>query len=162
MDDFTVIKCDAQGQKVLSYTGRLLKRGEHFICIEATFTFNDRDLGYVVLKKGDVFHEWFYSDRWYNIFRVQDVDTHQLKGWYCNITRPADINENQVASDDLALDVFVYPNGRTLLLDEDEFSELPLSKADRQNAREAVDTIHQIVSKRQHPFDEITHPYLDE
>ena len=155
MSDFTVIKQDVLGKPTLSYSGAIRARGENFVCIDALFTFSDRDLGYVHLRQGDLFTEWFYSDRWYNIFRVQDVTSGQLKGWYCNITRPAKIELDQVAADDLALDVFVYPDGQFILLDEDEFTELDLSPADRQSAWRAIDQIKQLVAHREAPFNEI-------
>lgn len=155
MSEFTVVKRDAHGNHELSYDGYVHERGENFVCIDAIFSFSDRDLGYIHLRKGDVFREWFFSDRWYNIFRVQDKDSGQLKGWYCNITRPAEINAHQVVADDLALDVFVYPDGHTILLDEDEFATLDLSDTDRQMAWEAVDTIRKMISGREFPFDEI-------
>ena len=156
MPDFTIIKADALGNETLSYRGTIRTRGANFVCIDALFSFTDRDLGYVHLRQGDLFTEWFYTDRWYNIFRVQDVDSLLLKGWYCNITRPALIEEHQVRADDLALDVFVYPDGRTILLDEDEFAELNLSQADRQSAWDAVDDIKRLVDHREAPFDEIS------
>ncbi len=156
MTDFTVIKCDATGHQELSYAGTIRERGETYICVDAIFQFSDRDLGYIALCKGDVFTEWFYSDRWYNIFRVQDGKSGKLKGWYCNITRPATISQNQVSADDLALDVFVYPDGKTLLLDEDEFADLDLSDTDRKHAWDAVDQIKHLVENRLSPFDEVT------
>ena len=155
MSDFKVIKRDAKGKDQLSYVGQVFERGDNFVCIDAIFSFADRDLGYIHLRKGDVFREWFYSDRWYNIFRVQDRDTGQLKGWYCNITRPAQIEEHRVAADDLALDVFVYPDGRTLLLDEDEFALLNLPDADNETVWKAVASLQRMVARRQFPFDEI-------
>lgn len=155
MADYTVIKRDANGKVELTYTGTVVDRSANSVCIDAIFGFSDRDLGYINLRNGDHFREWFYSDRWFNIFRVQDVDDSQLKGWYCNITRPAEIADTQVAADDLALDVFVYPDGRTLLLDEDEFADLTLSESDQQYAKNAVDTIMTMVSNRDYPFDEI-------
>jgi uncharacterized protein len=154
--EFTIIKLDASGNEELSYKGTVRERGENFVCIDALFGFSDRDLGYVYLRQGDLFTEWFYTDRWYNIFRVQDVDSKLLKGWYCNITRPAEIETTQVSADDLELDVFVYPDGRTILLDEDEFSELNLTQEDRQAAWGAVDNIKQLVIRRNPPFDEIS------
>jgi len=155
MSGYTVIKNNADGEQELSYTGVIRDRGETYICIDAIFQFSDRDLGYIKLRKGDLFSEWFYSDRWYNVFRVQDVDSGELKGWYCNITRPAVITDTQVSADDLALDVFVYPDGRTLLLDEDEFADLDLTDADRQQAWDAVKTIQGLVTRCESPFDEI-------
>ena len=155
MTAFTVIKLDARGDYELSYEGVLRERTDAFICVDAEFKFSDRDLGYIKLRRGDRFREWFYADRWFNIFRVRDGDTNALKGWYCNITRPPVIEARQVAAEDLCLDVFVYPDGRTLLLDEEDFAELNLPKDDVEKAWQAVDAIRRLVEKRLPPFDEI-------
>ena len=155
MTPFKIIKRDAQGSEQLSYSGRLCEWNERFICIEAAFALPDRDLGYIQLRRGDVFREWFYRDRWFNIFRVQDVESGEVKGWYCNITRPAIIEPHQAAADDLGLDVFVWPDGRTLLLDEDEFARLNLPPSEQQAAWNAVDMIKEMVQARRPPFDEI-------
>ncbi len=155
MTAFRIIKRDAHGNDQLSYNGVVRERNDRFLCVEASFALADRDLGYIHLRRGDVFREWFYSDCWFNIFRVQDVESEQVKGWYCNITRPAIIEPHQAAADDLGLDVFVYPDGQTLLLDEDEFDRLGLPLSERQAAWEAVAMIQKMVRTRQHPFDEI-------
>ena len=156
MMDFRVIKRDAQGHDKLAYSGRLVEQNARFICIEAVFTLPDRDLGYIHLQRGDIFREWFYIGRWFNIFRVQDAASKRVKGWYCNITRPPVIAPQQVAADDLGLDVFVWPDGRTLLLDEDEFTRLNLPPAERRAAWEAVDIIKEMAQARRPPFDEIS------
>lgn len=153
---FTVIKRDAFGIKQLSYEGVVVGRSENSVCIDAAFALPDRDLGYVHLRRGDHFREWFFTDRWYNIFRVSDAETGAIKGWYCNITRPAQLAAAQVSADDLALDVFVYPNGRTLLLDEDEFAALDLPANERSRAWQAVASIKTRVEQRLPPFDEIS------
>ena len=127
MSNFTVVKRDAKGNAELSYEGVLVERNASFVCIDAVFALDDRDLGYIQLRRGDRFREWFYAGRWFNIFRVKDGDTLALKGWYCNITRPPLIDDASVAADDLGLDVFVYPDGRTLLLDEEDFNRLCLA-----------------------------------
>ena len=155
MTPITVIKRDAWGNDVLSYRGVLIERSAGFWCIEAAFGFADRDLGYVQLRRGDIFREWFYADRWFNIFQLRDVDSRQLKGWYCNITRPPVFERDQVAADDLCLDVFVYPDGRTLLLDETEFLQLCLPPEEQRAAHGAVNAIMDIVRMRWPPFDEI-------
>ena len=155
MTAFTVIKLDARGNFELSYDGVLRERADAFICIEAEFQFADRDLGYVRLRRGDLFREWFYRDRYFNIFRIQDVDSSALKGWYCNITRPPLIEARQVSAEDLCLDVFVYPDGRALLLDEDDFARLNLPERDAAMAWRAVAEIRRLAENRLPPFDEI-------
>jgi hypothetical protein len=65
-----------------------------------------------------------------NIFG-NDVGRDRLTGWYCNIVRPAHITGEHVSTDDLALDLFVAPDGAVTVLDEDEFATLPLDAATR-------------------------------
>ncbi|MDE2776297.1 MAG: DUF402 domain-containing protein [Chloroflexota bacterium] len=155
MDAFTIIKLDALGEFELSYEGMLRESTDSYVCIDAVFALPDRDLGYIKLRRGDRFREWFYRDRWYNIFRVEDVESQALKGWYCNITRSPIIGMRRVAAEDLCLDVFVYPDGRTLLLDEDDFADLSLAAHEVEKARQAVDAIRGLVDERLPPFDEI-------
>jgi hypothetical protein len=155
MATITIEKRDHLGQRVFSYEGELLERSETHVCIVATFGRNDVDAGYVVFRKGDTMTEWFFSDRWFNIFRLQDVDTGLLKGWYCNITRPAVLGESVVHADDLALDVFVSPHGEVVVLDEDEFAELDLSDHDKATALAAVEALRELVAARAGTFMEI-------
>jgi uncharacterized protein len=152
---YTIRKQNHLGKEVLVYEGEVIERGEGFVCIRATFAMETRDLGYIVMKTGDIFTEWFYSNRWYNIFRVQDVDSGELKGYYCNLTRPAQISETEVKADDLELDIFVKPDGQLLVLDLDEYKMLDLSEAESAAVQAAMEEIAQRVAKRDKPFDEI-------
>lgn len=151
-DDFTVYKLDADGNEVLSYTGRLMERGASWVYVQAVFQPKRADIGPAVFHRGDVFHEWFYSDRWYNVFRVHSGADGTLRGWYCNITRPAIITANSVRSDDLALDVFITPDEVYHVLDEDEFAGLDLPRGDRVAVLNAVDRIWAAYLHREPPF----------
>jgi len=61
-----------------------------------------------------------------------------------------------IAAEDLCLDVFVYPDGRTLTLDEEEFLALDLSEQERRTARKAAQEIQEMARLRLPPFDEIS------
>lgn len=155
MSDFTVYKCDHEGRVVWQYYGMVLERGAGWVCLTAVFNGRESDMGFIVFRRGDVFTEWFYADRWYNVFRIADGETGTLKGWYCNITRPAQITADSVRADDLALDVFVTPAGQVLLLDEDEFTALNLAADDQQAAYQAVEALRDLAARRAEPFDEL-------
>jgi hypothetical protein len=148
-----VYKLNAQGDELLHYDCDVIERGATWVHLRTTFEYGDVDMGFVSLNVGDTFDEWFYSDRWYNVFRVQDGDTGRLKGWYCNVTRPAEITANSVRADDLALDVFVAPGYTIHVLDEDEFAALDLSAAEQAAARRAVQQIKRAAAERAAPFD---------
>jgi hypothetical protein len=149
---YTVIKRNPAGKTTLTYEGEIIERSEHHVCLKAHFKGETRDLGYMLLKHNDLFTEWFYDNRWYNVFKVNDRDTGRLKGFYCNLTRPAEIHETHVAADDLELDVFVTPDGDTLLLDEDEYQQLDLSAHERAQVDNAVSQIKSRVSQHEGPF----------
>lgn len=149
----TIRKLDQDGKPVFSYTGDLVARDATSITIQARFGRSDVDEGYVVFRTGDRMVEWFYMDRWYNIFALYDVEADQLKGWYCNITRPAVITDTEVGWADLALDVWVTPTGEVRVVDEDEFEQLPLDAEVRSAAWQAVADIFEHVERRESPFD---------
>jgi predicted RNA-binding protein associated with RNAse of E/G family len=152
MTPITVQKCNHRGEPVWQYEGDVVEQGATWVCLKARFARDDIDAGYVVFRRGDCMTEWFYSDRWYNVFRLEDVDDGHLKGWYCNIGRPARLGAGLVAYDDLALDVFVTPGGEVLVLDEDEFDALHLSEADTSASWAAVAAIRAAVVAHAFPF----------
>lgn len=147
-----LIKQNARGEPVIEYSGTLIARGATWVHVTAPYNNPDKDAGYVVFRRGDTFIEWHYSDRWYNVFELHDVDDGHLKGWYCNITRPAIITDDLIRADDLALDVFVSPQREILVLDEDDFAALDLSPEERQAAWDAVAAIRQAVASHEAPF----------
>lgn len=155
MTAIRVYKCDENGQVVWHYDGELLEQGDHFIQLEAIFARSDVKTEYHTFRQGDRMVEWFYDDRWYNIFEMYDVDDGRLKGWYCNITRPAQLSPEAIYADDLALDVMVYPDGRYVVLDEDEFDALPIDAQTAQNARQALQSLITLIASRQGVFAKI-------
>ena len=148
----TLIKRNHLGEQKLVYTGDVVSRGDTWVCVRAIYRNPDKDAGYVVFRRNDTFIEWHYSDRWYNVFELHDVYDGHLKGWYCNIARPAHINEDTIEADDLALDVFIDPNGSILLDDEDEFAALDIPTEEREQALAAVETLRLMVARRAEMF----------
>jgi protein associated with RNAse G/E len=134
----TVIKTDHTGHEVWRYQGVVLERGPHHVILEARFNRDDLVLNYVTLRRGDRFVETFYDNRWYNVFEVHDKDDDRIKGSYYNFARPAHIVDGEVCSDDLALDLWVYSDGRKLILDQDEFDALPIDEGERAAVLEAL------------------------
>ncbi|QLE71412.1 DUF402 domain-containing protein [Streptomyces rectiverticillatus] len=108
---------------------------------------SDRDFGFVRFERGDVFTEHYWRDRWYAVKEVRTADG-TLKGWYCDITRPAQITGDGVVSTDLDLDLWVSADGTTVLrLDEDEFEESGLERHDPAaagRARAALDELERL------------------
>jgi len=137
-DQITVIKQNPAGEETWRYAGRVLEQNENSVRLEAFFNRDDMPFHGLHLKRGDRFVETYFSDRWYNIYEIFDRDSHQRKGWYCNVTRPAVIEKDKISYVDLALDLLVFTDQRQLVLDEDEFAMLEISPEEAQTARQAL------------------------
>ncbi len=145
MDEVTVIKLNERGEETWRYSGIFLERSDRGVLIEARFNREDVPFHGVLLRQGDLFVEAYYRDRWYNIFEIHDRDTMETKGWYCNVTCPAQIADGEIRYVDLALDLLVYPDGRQLVLDEDEFEQLEINDATRSHALAAISELQSLL-----------------
>lgn len=157
-DTLTVRKLNLNHELVIAYDGAVLERTAETVVLEARFSRETLDLGYAVLEHHDRFVEYFFADRWYNIFEVHSVHDDHLKGWYCNIARPAIFGDETIEQVDLALDVWIDPDGGYRVLDQDEFEALDLDRITRLRARQAVgELLHQLYH-RAAPFTAIDRP----
>jgi len=134
-----IYKCDHRGERRVGYEGELIANDGTCITLRAPWTLPARALPFVTLEPGDVFIETFYTDRWYNVFEIHGPDG-ALKGWYADICRPARLEGDALSWDDLALDIWMDPDGTMQILDQEEFAqvlrELPPTEA--ASARGAV------------------------
>jgi protein associated with RNAse G/E len=141
---------------IISYRGELRLSEPGHILIHARWEWPTRDLGYVVFETGDHFYEHYYTERWFNIFEVRR-ESGVLKGWYCNITRPAQVAGDTISSEDLELDLFVPPDRQNILrLDMDEFVARSFDVTDppaHAAALVALDELEQMARAGVAPFD---------
>ena len=144
-------KKNLNGDVTYQYEGVLLKRDENSITLEALFDRADMPFMDVVFKTGDRFIEHYYTDRWYNIFAVQDRDDEKIKGWYCNIGKPAVIEEGIVSYVDLALDLWVSIDGKQTVLDEVEFEALGLNDELKAGALKGLDELKELFLNKKPP-----------
>ena len=131
-------------QKTVTYEGVIIAQEPGYVLVHARWERAAMDLGYVVFAPGDHFFEHYYADRWYNIFEVRSAEGG-LKGWYCNITRPALVEADLVTSEDLELDLFVAADRQQLLrLDQEEFAALGLDVTEPETYAAALQALHEL------------------
>jgi protein associated with RNAse G/E len=125
-----VRKLRPDGTEVFAWDGSVLRCDDTGIVLRATFNLPLVELGFATFRHGDLFVEFYYWDRWYNVFQVSAPDG-SLKGWYSNVGAPAQLDP--VARDlryvDLALDVWTDPDGSYRVLDEEEFAAFETDSA---------------------------------
>ncbi|MHB8598496.1 MAG: DUF402 domain-containing protein [Ktedonobacteraceae bacterium] len=153
----TVVKLNPQGEEKIHYDGDIVEQDVLHVVIQARWTRKRHDLGYVVFEPGDRFTEYYYTHRWYNIFDIATEDGKR-KGWYCNVAEPALIMAERIAQVDLLLDVWVEPDGASLVLDEDEFAaDTTLTDEQRSGAKEGLQALLRLIADRQEVFSTIEH-----
>jgi hypothetical protein len=151
-DTVTIHKFDTAGREMLRWHAVVRRAETTSIQVEARFNAPEVDRAGLAFRRGDRLLETYFTDRCYNIFAVYDADTPALKGWYCNVSRPARLQDSEVTWVDLALDVIVLPDGRTAVLDEEEFAALRIPEDDRRAARQAVDELLRAARAGSGPF----------
>jgi len=79
---------------------------------------NHSDLG--LITQGTRSYEYFWFDRWYNIFRFVTADG-SFRNYYCNICMPPQLSNNVLDYVDLDIDVVVDPDFSYRVLDRADF-----------------------------------------
>ncbi|MEV7067929.1 DUF402 domain-containing protein [Streptomyces collinus] len=135
------------GRTKIRYTGELLTDDGTRLAVRAAWAGSGvRDFGFVRFEPGDVFTEYYWRDRWYAIKEVRSA-TGALKGWYCDITRPAVRSGPELVVEDLDLDLWRSADGMDVRrLDEDEFAESGLAETDPEAARAALAALDELES----------------
>ncbi|MFF0031968.1 DUF402 domain-containing protein [Streptomyces avermitilis] len=133
------------GRTKIRYPAELLHDDGTRVTVRAPWAGDGvRDFGFVRFEPGDVFTEYYWCDRWYAVKEVRD-GRGALKGWYCDITRPATLVGAELVVEDLDLDLWRSADGTAVLrLDEDEFAASGLAASDPRAAaaaENALDTL---------------------
>lgn len=94
------------------------------------------DIGFI--KKGTISYEYYWLDRWYNVFRFHESDG-TLRNYYCNITMPPTFNDGGLDYVDLDIDFVIWPDGSVIELDREEYDENAAKFAFPQSIKDSVD-----------------------
>ena len=135
------------GRTKIRYTGELLADDGTRLAVRAPWAGSGvRDFGFVRFEPGDVLTEYYWRDRWYAVKEVRSA-TGVLKGWYCDVTRPARRSGAELVVEDLDLDLWRSADGTDVRrLDEDEFAESGLGRSDPEAARAALAALDELES----------------
>ncbi|MEU9522388.1 DUF402 domain-containing protein [Streptomyces sp. NPDC048224] len=133
------------GRTKIRYAATLLHDDGTRLAVRAPWAGDGvRDFGFVRFEAGDVFTEYFWRDRWYAVKEVRTA-AGVLKGWYCDITRPAVLTGTELVVEDLDLDLWRSADGTDVRrLDEDEFAGSGLADRDPGAAAAAVAALDEL------------------
>ncbi|MFE6521174.1 DUF402 domain-containing protein [Streptomyces sp. NPDC057794] len=135
------------GRTKIRYAAELLADDGTRVAVRAPWAgAGVRDFGFVRFEPGDVFTEHYWRDRWYAVKEVRSA-AGTLKGWYCDVTRPAVRSGAELVVEDLDLDLWRSADGTDVRrLDEDEFAASGLAGTDPEAARAALAALDELES----------------
>ena len=154
--EIVVRSCKHDGRISRSWPARVARREDSLIVLDAIFAEEIRHTLIGDIQAGTLSTEFFWTDRWYSIFRFQAPDGQLLK-FYCNINTPPTLESGALTFVDLDVDVLVQPDYSFEVLDEDEFERhaklYQYPAVYRVNVQEALDELQHLIENRQFPFD---------
>ena len=155
MEEIFVHSCKHDGRVHRRWPARIARREGALVVLDAVFEDEVRHPLIGTIEAGTHSTEFFWTDRWYSVFRFQTPDGHLLR-FYCNINTPARLADGVLSFVDLDVDVLVNPDYSFTVLDEDEFdlhAELyAYPPAYRDNVRRALEELLHLIDSRQFPF----------
>ena len=154
-EEIVVHSCKHDGRVHRSWPARVTRREDSLIVLDAFFAEEVRHPLIGTIEAGTLSREYFWTDRWYCVFRFQKPSGELLK-FYCNINTPPTLESGALTFIDLDVDVLVQPDYSYAVLDEDEFerhAELyQYPGAYRVKVQEALDEMRLLIENRQFPF----------
>jgi uncharacterized protein len=118
----------------------------------------DQDIEHALLGKiacGTLSTEYYWLDRWYNVFRFSDPE-RRLKSFYCNVNMPPTFDGEVLSYVDLDVDLLVNPDFSYQILDFDDFEanaaiyNYPIDV--RENVHRSVSELIQMIETQAFPF----------
>lgn len=143
------------GREHRRWEAQISEHHDQLLVLDAKFSeeINHPLLG--IIEHGTVSIEYYWLDRWYNIFRFLKPNG-DLRNFYCNVNVPPSFSKGTLSYIDLDIDVLVEADLTYTVLDEDEFAANTLrfnypSEIQRQ-AYQALEELIQLIKLRSYPF----------
>jgi len=155
-DQLTVRVLKYDGTEYRRWNARLSQHNGSLLVLDAEFESDVQHDLLGAIQGGTRTIEFYWLDRWYNIFRFMN-DDNRTRLYYCNINMPPSLEDKVLTYIDLDIDILVQPDFSYQVLDLDEFEEnarrYGYSEEVKTQARAAIDELVSMIESRQFPFD---------
>lgn len=151
-----VQSCEYDARVRREWRANLIKREGDLIVLEGVFELEVRHKILGVIRRGTRSTEFYWTDRWYSVFRFHEPDTDALRNFYCNINMPPAFDGETLRFVDLDVDALVTPDYQVKILDEDEFqanaARFGYTEEIRSQVARALAELNRLIEERAFPF----------
>jgi uncharacterized protein len=156
-DQITVRVLKYDGAEYRRWNARQARQEGSLLILEAEFELDVQHESLGAISKGTRTVEYYWLDRWYNVFRFLNEDGGTAL-YYCNINTPPKLEGDMLSYVDLDIDVLAQQDFSFEILDLQEF-EVNAARYGypdelKSQARAALDELVRMIESRQFPFDE--------
>jgi protein associated with RNAse G/E len=137
------------------WAATLLRQEDSLLVLDAKFEEEVRHDLLGTIELGTLSLEYYWLDRWYNVFRFSDP-SGKLRNYYCNVNVPPKFDGTILSYVDLDIDILVAADLSYRVLDLEEFEENAVrfgySDEIRQNAQSALSELETLIERHRFPF----------
>ncbi len=154
-DPITIRVLKYDGAEYRRWDASLARQDGSLIVLDASFEDDVQHdlLGHISLGTRTI--EYYWLDRWYNIFRFLERDG-ATKLFYCNINMPPALTGGILSYIDLDIDILVQPDFSYQVLDLEEFASNAVRygypEQVKSQTHSAIDELISMIETRQFPF----------
>lgn len=139
-----------------TWTCELVERHGQQLVFVGEFEHHVEHAGLGSIRRGTISYEYYWLDRWYNVFRFHEPDG-SLRNFYCNVAMPAIYANDVLDYVDLDIDVVVWQDYTLEILDREDFEANSIIYQYPPRIRSKVDRslmeLLTLVGNRGFPFD---------
>lgn len=147
------------GSQHRSWPARITRQEGSLLVLDAQFAEEVQHDLLGTIARGTLSVEYYWLDRWFNIFRFSQPDG-QLRNYYCNVNVPPEFDGQILSYVDLDIDILVQPDFSYEILDLDEFdinaTRYGYSEEVIDSAKQAVRDLVGLIETRDFPFSQAT------
>lgn len=143
------------GSEHRSWNANLVRQEGSLLVLDATFGEEIKHDLLGTIAPGTKSIEYYWLDRWYNIFRFAEP-TGELRSYYCNVNVPPAFDGQVLSYVDLDIDILVEPDLSYRIVDLDDFEQnaelFGYSEDVQSKARQALERLVELIEARAFPF----------
>jgi protein associated with RNAse G/E len=153
---FTINSRKFDGEIYRSWKAELIEQTKTLLIFAGIFEneINHTHLG--IIRPGTVSYEYYWTNRWYNIFRFHEPEG-ELRNFYCNVNQPPVFDGSSLNYIDLDIDVLVWKDLSFEILDWDEYKDnadkFKYSPELKNKVNESLKEILNLIKNKSFPFD---------
>jgi uncharacterized protein len=153
-----VSACKYDGREHRRWSARILSLDDNLLTLDAKFAEEIRHQLLGVIERGTISVEYYWLNRWYNIFRFLKPNG-ELRNFYCNINIPPTFDGRIISYVDLDIDILVAPDSSYEVVDEEEFASNAIKynypQQIQYRAYQALEELLTLIENRSFPFNDL-------